>query len=32
MIPNKTEKLEKMPLTANGKIDRVFLMNKAQER
>lgn len=32
MIPNKTEKLEQMPLTANGKIDRVFLMNKAQER
>ena len=32
MIPNKTEKLEQMPLTANGKIDRVFLMKKAQER
>ena len=31
MIPNKTEKLEQMPLTANGKIDRVFLMKKAQE-
>lgn len=28
MIPNKTEKLEQMPLTANGKIDRVFLMKK----
>lgn len=25
MIPNKVEKLEQMPLTANGKIDRVFL-------
>ena len=29
---DKTEKLEQMPLTANGKIDRVFLMKKAQER
>lgn len=25
MIPNKVDKLEQMPLTANGKIDRVFL-------
>lgn len=25
MLPNKVEKLEKMPLTANGKLDRVFL-------
>ena len=27
MIPNKVEKLEKMPLTANGKLDRVYLKN-----
>lgn len=25
MIPNKVEKLEQMPLTANGKMDRVYL-------
>ncbi len=25
MIPNKIERLEQMPLTANGKLDRVFL-------
>ena len=31
MIPNKVEKLDQMPLTANGKIDRVFLKNKYQE-
>ena len=31
MIPNKVEKLDRMPLTANGKIDRVFLKNKYQE-
>jgi len=28
MIPNKIERLEHMPLTANGKIDRVFLTKK----
>ena len=28
MLPNKIERLEKMPLTANGKLDRVFLANK----
>ncbi len=28
MIPNKVEKIEKMPLTANGKIDRVTLRKK----
>lgn len=28
MIPNYVEQLEKMPFTANGKIDRVFLKNK----
>lgn len=28
MIPNKIEKLETMPLTANGKIDRNFLAKK----
>jgi D-alanine--poly(phosphoribitol) ligase subunit 1 len=28
MIPNYTEPLDKMPLTANGKIDRVFLSQK----
>lgn len=27
MLPNKVEKLEKMPLTANGKLDRVYLKN-----
>ena len=31
MIPNKVERLDQMPLTANGKIDRVFLKNKYQE-
>ena len=30
MIPNKVEKLEKMPLTANGKLDRVYLKNYYQ--
>lgn len=29
MIPNTIEALEQMPLTANGKIDRVFLKDKA---
>ena len=28
MIPNKVEKLDQMPLTANGKMDRVFLSKK----
>ncbi|MHB8063143.1 MAG: AMP-binding protein [Ruminiclostridium sp.] len=28
MIPNYTQPLDKMPLTANGKIDRVFLIQK----
>lgn len=28
MIPNKIERLEQMPLTANGKLDRVFLSKK----
>lgn len=28
MIPNKVEKLDQMPLTANGKMDRVFLSQK----
>ena len=35
MIPNMIEALEQMPLTANGKIDRVLLKNRAgskQER
>jgi D-alanine--poly(phosphoribitol) ligase subunit 1 len=27
MIPNNIETLEVMPLTANGKIDRVYLKN-----
>ncbi len=27
MLPNKTVRLEKMPFTANGKIDRVALKN-----
>lgn len=27
MLPNKVEKLERMPLTANGKLDRVYLKN-----
>jgi acyl-coenzyme A synthetase/AMP-(fatty) acid ligase len=31
MIPNKVEKLDKMPLTANGKLDRVYLKNYYQE-
>lgn len=31
MIPNYIEKLEEMPLTANGKINRVFLKQKYQE-
>ena len=31
MIPNKVEKLEKMPLTANGKLDRVYLKNYYKE-
>lgn len=32
MIPNKVNKLDRMPLTANGKIDRVFLSNKYKEK
>ena len=28
MIPNYVEKLEEMPLTPNGKINRVFLKEK----
>lgn len=31
MIPNRVEQLDKMPLTANGKIDRVFLKNKISQ-
>lgn len=31
MLPNKMERLEKMPLTSNGKIDRVFLAKKHKE-
>ena len=27
MIPNKINKLEQMPLTRNGKLDRVYLTN-----
>ena len=25
MLPNRTQRLEKLPLTVNGKIDRVYL-------
>ena len=32
MIPNKVEKLEKMPLTANGKLDRVYLTKYYNEQ
>ena len=32
MIPNKVNKLDRIPLTANGKIDRVFLSNKYKEK
>ena len=32
MIPNKVEKLEKMPLTANGKLDRVYLKKYYEEK
>lgn len=32
MLPNKVEKLEKMPLTANGKLDRVYLKNYYSEK
>ena len=32
MIPNKVEKLEKMPLTANGKLDRVYLAKYYNEQ
>ncbi|MFI3213051.1 MAG: amino acid adenylation domain-containing protein [Eubacteriales bacterium] len=31
MLPNRTVKLEQMPFTANGKIDRVTLKNKLKE-
>lgn len=31
MIPNKVERLERMPLTANGKLDRVYLKNYYSE-
>jgi amino acid adenylation domain-containing protein len=31
MIPNRVERLEVMPLTANGKLDRVALAKRAQE-
>ena len=31
MIPNKVIRLEEMPLTANGKIDRVTLKKRYQE-
>ena len=32
MLPNKVEKLEKMPLTANGKLDRTALKKYYQEK
>ncbi len=32
MIPNHVEQLETMPLTPNGKIDRVFLSNKYKNK
>lgn len=32
MIPNKVEKLDKMPLTANGKLDRVYLTKYYKEK
>ena len=32
MIPNKVEKLDKMPLTANGKLDRVYLAKYYDEK
>ena len=32
MIPNKVEKLDKMPLTANGKLDRVYLAKLYEEK
>ena len=31
MLPNRTVKLDKMPFTANGKVDRVTLKARAQE-
>lgn len=31
MVPNHIEKLERMPLTANGKIDRVLLASEAKK-
>ena len=31
MLPNRTEKLDVMPLTANGKIDRAALTKRAEE-
>ena len=31
MIPNRVEKLETMPLTANGKLDRVTLAKRVNE-
>ena len=32
MIPNKVEKLDVMPLTANGKLDRVYLTKYYNEQ
>ena len=31
MIPNRVEKLDTMPLTANGKLDRVTLAKRVNE-
>jgi acyl-CoA synthetase (AMP-forming)/AMP-acid ligase II len=31
MIPNRVEKLDTMPLTANGKLDRVTLSKRVNE-
>ena len=32
MIPNSTIRLDKMPMTTNGKIDRVELKNRCQKK